>query len=832
MDSNVSEHSLADLFAELKSSPEGLSTQLAQERLIQFGKNSLKAPTRGKGLWLFFSQFKSPLIILLIFAAAISFSLGGHSDASIIFAIVLLSGTLGFFQERGALNALEKLLSLVAIKIGVFRDGALLDLFIEEIVPGDVVQLQAGDAVPADCHLIESKHLFAAEAALTGESFPVEKDPLTANLVFMGTSIISGSAKALVTQTGKNTRFGKIAEHVRFRPPETAFEIGVRRFSYFLMQVTMILVVLIFGFNLYFQRPLIDSFLFAIALAVGLTPQLLPAIIMVNLSHGARKMAKKRVVVKRLVSIENFGQMDILCTDKTGTITRGDLDLAAALSPLGKEACEEALRYGLVNASLQASYENPLDLAILKDREVEKGWEKIDEWPYDFSRKRVTVLARREGKLLAISKGAVPQIQEICSSAEIEGRIVSMDEARAQIQQVFEEESGEGHRLLGVAIKEQDHLDKEEGFIFIGFLRFLDPIKPGIAEVIENLKLHGVRLKILTGDNHLVALETASHIGLTHAHLATGAEVAAASDEALLHMVEKKDIFAEIEPNQKERIILALKKREHVVGYLGDGINDVSALHAADVGIAVDSGRDAAKEAADIILLAKDLSVLRAGVEEGRHTFANTIKYVYMNTSGTFGNMFSMAGASLFLPFLPLLPKQILLTNFLTDFPEMAIAGDSVDSETTRKPLRWDLSKIRKFMMVFGLISSIYDYLTFGVLLYWFRASIEIFRTGWFIESVVSATLVVLAIRTRRFALCSKPSKLLFFAVIAINALTLYLPSTSLGTLFGFTPLPLSFYALVFGIVALYLINVEIAKRFFFHGGAPFTLLFKKKIAN
>ncbi|MBF8263628.1 MAG: magnesium-translocating P-type ATPase [Parachlamydiales bacterium] len=818
--------SLEEAYEHLRSRPGGLTQREAQARLGVWGRNTLSAPTRGRGIRLLLSQFKSPLILLLIFASTISFVLGAHVDATIILAIVLASGALGFFQERGAVSALEKLMQLVAVQARVRRGGVLGKIPIEEIVPGDVIELMAGDQIPGDCILVESNHLFVNEATLTGESLPVEKMPgagtldtpifQRTNALFMASTVVSGNGLALVVATSWQTQFGQIARQIRFRPPETAFELGVRKFSYFLFQVTMVLVLVIFAVNLYLHRPMLDSFLFSVALAVGLTPQLLPAIISVNLSHGARRMALHKVVVKRLPSIENFGQMDVLCADKTGTITTGKVELARSIGLDGMKS-PKIERFAALNAYFQKGYENPLDAAILSALSVESGWEKIDERPYDFIRKRLIVLLKRNNESLAIAKGAVQSILSICNRAEpSDGSIVALDLVRSNIEKIYEDESRQGYRLLGVAYRVEMAPDFEAEYVFLGFLRFDDPIKPGIAEIVSDLKKSGVRLKIITGDNRLVALEVASHIGLTHAHLATGSDLASTSDEALMFLVLEKNIFAEIEPNQKERIILALRKMGHIVGFLGDGINDVSALHMADVGIAVEGGAAAAKEAADIVLLEKDLTVLRAGIEEGRHTFTNTIKYVYMAASANFGNMFSMAGVSLFLPFLPFLPKQVLLTNLLTDFPEMAIASDHVDAEAVRRPLKWDLPLIRRFMVVFGLISSVFDFLTFGVLLYWMHASKEAFRTGWFIESVASATLVVLAIRTRRWIFQSRPGLWLMLAILAVIVSAGVLPYTTLGVLFGFVPLPLVYYAVVGGIVGLYIASVEAAKRFFF----------------
>jgi Mg2+-importing ATPase len=817
-----------ELLAVMKSSSQGLPSKQARERLAVDGLNTLTPSTRGKGVKLLLSQFKSPLILLLIAAAALSIFLGSYSDAIIIFSIVLASGAIGFFQERGAITSLEKLMRLVAVEVDVWRDGKLGAVPLERIVAGDLV---AGDVPPGDCYLLAANYLFVNEAVLTGESFPAEKTLeqetdksilQRKNVLFAGSTIVSGHCKALVITTGRRTQFGQIAEQIRFRPPETAFESGVRRFGYFLVEVTMVLVFAIFVFNIFFQRPFLDSLLFSVALAVGLTPQLLPAIISVNLSHGARRMAERKVIVKRLASIENFGQMNVLCADKTGTITEGAPILVASIGPEGEE-CQKTVALAALNAHFQTGYKNPLDTAILNAAAAESGWKKIDERPYDFVRKRVAVLIERDFRRRVVLKGAVMSVLPICSTVEMpDGSIQPFEGKREALLGVYEKESLKGRRLIAVAYADKDNLDAEEKLTFAGFLSFSDPIKPGIKRIVANLKNSGVHLKIITGDNHLVAIEAARYIGLTRAHLVVGSELTYISDEALMHLVQKKNLFAEIEPNQKERIILALRKSGDVVGFLGDGINDVSALRSADIGIAVEGGADGAKEAADIVLLEKDLSVLQSGVEEGRRTFANTIKYVYMATSANFGNMFSMAGASLFLSFLPLLPIQVLLTNLLTDFPEMAIASDRVDPETIQRPLQWNLPLIRRFMVVFGLISSVFDYLTFGILIFGLNASVKAFRTGWLIESVVSAALIVLAVRTRRWSFLSRPGKWLIIAILFITGIVCLLPYTPLGQVFQLVPLPLIFYAAAAGVVLCYFVCVDGMKRIFFRG-ARFT---------
>lgn len=788
----------------------GLTSSEAAARLKTYGLNSLKPPKKGKGITLFFSQFKSPLILLLIAAAILASILGDRTDTTVILGIVFLSGVLGFFQERGALNALEKLLRIIENKALVLRDGKEIEISFEKIVPGDVVILNAGDLIPADCVLIEAKHFFANESMLTGESIPVEKE--ANNPLYMGTMVASGIGKALVKATGKNTQYSELVQKIRSRHPQTAFEKGVSQFGYLLIQITFVLVVVIFGLNVYLKKPVIESFLFSLAIAVGLTPQLLPAIISVNLSHGARRMAKKHVIVKRLPSIENFGQMDILCADKTGTLTEGKIKLDRAVDGNGQDN-QKASSYGFLNAHFQAGYANPLDKAILEKLHLDaNGWQKIDEIPYDFERKRLSVALKNDGKQLLIAKGAAAEMFSICDRMErSDGTIMPID--TPLIEKFFDEESKKGFRLIALAYGENE---EEKNLIFLGFLIFFDPIKPDLEQTIEALKKTGVSLKIITGDHPLVAQHVGAAFHLHESAIITGAELREINDTDLIAVVAEKEIFAQIEPNQKQRIIIALQRSGHVVGYLGDGVNDVSALHSADVGIAVDSGADAAKEVADIVLLKKDLHVLREGIEEGRRTFVNTLKYVYMASSANLGNMFSMAGISLFINFLPLLPKQVLLNNFLSDFPEMALAADHVDAERVKRPVQWELPRIRRFMFIFGLISSIPDFLTFGILLFWFKADETFFQTGWFIESVVTASLIVLAIRTRRLFWRSKPARLLLFAVLAVAIGVLFLPFTPFGKVFNLSPLPLPYYGALAGLIIFYVASVEVAKRLFF----------------
>ncbi len=767
----------------------------------------------------------------MIFAAGVSLYLGDSVNASIILVIIFASSFLGFWQEKGATNAVEKLLAVVQTKATVLRDGNQKEIPVEGVVPGDVVLLSAGDLIPGDCLVLESKDLFVNEASLTGETFPAEKTvgtlppetPLSqrTNSLFMGTDVVSGNARVVVAGTGSGTEFGKISDRLKLRPPETEFEHGVRRFGYLLMEVTLVLVVATFATNVYFARPVLESLLFSLALAVGLTPQLLPAIISINLARGAKNMATEKVIVKRLASIENFGSMNVLCSDKTGTLTEGEIRIQSVVGFDGKGS-EKALLYVYLNAFYQTGFTNPIDEAIRANRLDLPGYTKLDEVPYDFIRKRLSILVAKDGTSLMVTKGALQNVLDVCASVETsEGTVVEIAGVRGEIQRRFEDLSDRGLRVLGIAYKDAGTSrlitkDDEVGMTFVGFLALFDPAKPRIAETIGELKHLGISLKVITGDNRLVARSISQQVGFPSPRILTGPQLHEMSDEALLGQVSGIDVFAEVEPNQKERIILALKKAGNVVGYLGDGINDASALHAADVGLSVDSAVNVAKESADIVLLEKDLGVLVNGVKEGRKTFANTLKYVFMATSANFGNMFSMAGASLFLSFLPLLPRQILLTNLMTDFPETTIGTDNVDAEMVERPRRWNVRFIRDFMIVFGVTSSVFDYLTFGVLILVLQSSTDLFRTGWFVESVISASLIVLVIRTRGPFFTSAPGKYLLVTTLAIVGVTLIFPFTPLGSLFGFTPPPVSFLLAMAAIVALYILLAEAMKRVFY----------------
>ncbi|MBI5493189.1 MAG: magnesium-translocating P-type ATPase [Deltaproteobacteria bacterium] len=815
-----------ELFSLLKSSPSGLTDDEAAERLKEHGPNLLKKKERLSKAALFLNQFKNPIVLILLFAVVVSAVVKDFIESAIIFVILLASGFLGFIQEYSAANSVEALLKAVKTRVTAIRGGARKDVLMEEAVPGDIVLLSAGSRVPADAVLLEAKDFFVNEAILTGETFPVEKAPFNGGgqekrgAVFMGSSVTSGTARALVVNTGAKTQAGMIARRLVSRPPETDFERGIRHFGYFLMEVTLVLVLIVFAVNVYFRLPVIDSLMFSLALAVGLTPQLLPAIVSVNLSKGSLDMSKKDVIVKRLASIENFGTMDILCTDKTGTLTEGKVFLDDYLDHRGRRN-DKTLFYAYLNAAMQTGLANPIDEAVTARRHDAAGYEKVDEIPYDFERKRLSVAVRgAEGNLL-ISKGALSHIIEVCGSIEEDGNEGPIAPHLQAIEELYDGWSAKGIRVLGLAyrkVAEKKAYTKadEDGMTFLGFLLFLDPPKKDAGRLISELGSLGIEVKIITGDNRLIARHVAEMVGFPVKGLITGPELAGMSHEAILHASLRCNIFAEVDPIQKEKIILSLKNAGHVVGFLGDGINDASAIRASDVGISVDTAADVAKDAADIVLLEKGLETLKDGVIEGRKTFANTMKYVFMATSANFGNMFSVAGASLLLPFLPMLPKQILLTNLLTDLPEMTIAADEVDSDLIKRPRRWDIGFIKRFMVFFGVISSVFDYVTFGVLLYAFKAGPVLFRTGWFVESVLSASFAVLCLRTRRPFFSSRPGRLLLLTTLLTAAVTIAIPGLPFSGILAFVPLPASFIAGLILILASYILLIEAGKRAFY----------------
>lgn len=754
---------------------------------------------------------------------------------TIILVIVIFSVVLDFYQESKAEKAAEMLRQRVAITTTVLRNKVKKEVRLVEIVPGEIIFLSAGDIVPADARVISAKDLFVNQSALTGESFPVEKNDLPlksydqsitewSNYLFMGTSVVSGTATAVVVKTGSLTEYGRIVKRLVEKEPETEFQRGIRSFGYMIMQVTFLLVIFVFFINALYMRSVLDSLLFAVALAVGLTPELLPMIISVNLSKGAVLMAKKGVIVKRLASIQNFGSMDVLCTDKTGTLTENRIKLIHHVDLDGNES-DKVLLYSYLNSYYETGIKSPLDEAILRFRDADvKDYRKVDEVPFDFIRKRLSIVVEYQNQRFMITKGAPEEVAKISSFYEA-GEIIAdiTDEVRKRIESKYVELSAEGYRVLAVAYKRLRE-DKpvytagdEKEMVFLGFIAFLDPPKETAKETIQLLKNASIELKILTGDNELVTRKVCEYLGFELKGVVTGSEIAQMDDDALARVVEEANVFCRVTPAQKDRIINALKNNGHVVGFLGDGINDAPSLKTADVGISVENAVDVAKESADIILLKNDLRVLHDGVIEGRKTFGNTMKYIMMGVSSNFGNMFSVAGASLFLPFLPMLPIQILLNNLLYDLSQTTIPTDEVDPEYIEKPKRWDIHFIRLFMVFLGPVSSLFDFLTFFIMLFIFNASEPLFQTAWFIESLASQTLVIFSIRTKRSPFWkSKPSRLLLFNNMVIIASALILPYTPLGIIFRFEKPPATFYIALAIILSAYVALAEIIKSWFY----------------
>ncbi len=829
-----------DLLSRLGSRPDGLSSAEAARRLAQNGLNRLDDAGRRRGIHILLVQFRSPLTLILVFAAVISGIAGDLSDAAIIAAIVLGSGLLSFFQEYRASAAMEALLKRVSHEASVVRDGRTATVPAEELVAGDIVELNAGDLIPADGVLLDAKDFFVVQSAMTGEAFPVQKSPGKSaedaglagrtNAVFMGTSVRSGTARAVVAVTGASTEFGAIAGELEREEGETAFVRGIRHFGYFMSEAMAAIVVVVLAANIALDRPLLESLLFSVALAVGLTPQLLPAIISVTLSRGANQMAAAGVIVKRLGSIENLGSMDVLCTDKTGTISVGVVELADAVAADGRPS-QPVMEKAYLNAMLQTGMSNPLDEAIVKaggrQALATAAHRKIDEVPYDFARKRLSVIVEDETRARTmIVKGAFENVLEACTAFDDNGKHRALEaEEIARLHRAYETWGGQGFRVLAVASKAvagtSGYTQTDECDLTLdGVLLFSDPPKPDAGRVIAELRRRGVRTKIITGDNRFVAAHLAGEVGLNVKRILIGSEIASLSNEALVHRAARTELFAEVDPNQKERIVHALRQSGHVVGYLGDGINDATALQNADIGISVDQAVDVAKEAADMVLMQRDLNVLCQGIDDGRRIFANTMKYISVTTSANFGNMVSMAAASLFLPFLPLLAKQILLNNFLSDLPALAIADDDVDDEMIEKPHHWDIGYIRRFMVCFGLVSSAFDVLTFAVLLGYFNASETVFRTGWFMESLLTEIAILLVIRTRSAFFRSRPGNLLALSSAGVALFALTIPYLPFAPDLGFAALPFPVMGALLAITAAYIAVSELTKSFFFRAEA------------
>ncbi len=824
---------LKKLFEQLESSGQGLTSEEARKRQEKYGPNDTTGVKRSSVVVQFLRLFLNPLVAILLFAGLVSAILDDWINASIIVAIIVLSNLLNFVQTYQSQNAVEKLRTSVAPTATVLRDGTWTELPRRDLVPGDMIRLAAGDLVPADARLVQSTDLHIQQAALTGESLPVDKNaddldiPTESfaevhNCVFLGTSVVSGTGTALAIATGRATAFGDIAVRLASRAPETEFQRGIKGFGQLIMQTVFFLVLFIVLVGVIGHHQIFETLLFAISLAVGLTPEFLPMITTVTLGRGALRMAKQKVIVKHLESIQNFGSIDTLCSDKTGTLTSGETTLEGSLDLQGK-ASDRVLLFGYLNSTYQTGIKSPLDEAILQHGTVDvSAYKKVGEIPFDFERRCLSVVVRHENETLLIIKGAPESVLKKCSAYESNGERRPMegtsDEARTTEAKMYRDLSTQGYRVLAVAYRtlpQQEGCSKtdEQDLVLCGFLTFADAPKADVAQVLQALKNDGVQVKIVTGDNELVTRHVCEQVGLESKRIVLGSELEQMTDPALAQVVEEVNVFARVSPAQKNRIILALKSRKHVVGYIGDGINDAPSLHAADVGISVSTGVDVAKDAADIILLEQSLQVLHNGILEGRKAFGNVIKYLLMGTSSNFGNMFSMAGAYVFLPFLPMLPTQILLNNFLYDLSQVTIPTDNVDASYIKKPQRWDIGLFRNFMLIIGPISSIFDFLTFFILLRVFHAGDVLFHTGWFVESLATQTLVLFIIRTAGNPLRSRPSRPLTITTLLIVAIGIVLPYTPLAGPLGFTSLPPLYFLFLAGMMVIYLFLVELVKR-------------------
>jgi Mg2+-importing ATPase len=826
---------LAALLQQLDTSPGGLSSAAAAARLARYGPNQIHGERERAGALEFLRKFRNPLVIILLVASALSALTGDVASFVIIATIVLISVTLDFVQEYRAGTAAERLRQSVAVRAKVLRDGKHSEVPLAQLVPGDVALLSAGDLVPCDGRLLDADDFFVDQAMLTGEAYPVEKAPAelaadtellaAGNSVLLGTSVVSGSATLLICRTGQATELGGIAETLLARAPPTAFEQGIHRFGMLIMRMTILLVLFVLLVNAFFHRPWLESFLFAIALSVGLTPELLPMVVSVTLSRGALRMAARKVIVKRLAAIHNLGSMDVLCTDKTGTLTEAKIRLERHVDASGRDS-ERVIGLAYLNSYFETGLRSPLDDAILEHTSIDTGgWRKIDEVPFDFERRRVSVLLEHGGDRLLVVKGAPEDILRLSASYDDRdgGAPQPMDDAaRARIALQFEALGREGFRVLGIASRPvgpgHSHavVGDESELVFAGFAAFLDPPKESARAALAALAADHVAVKVITGDNELVAEHVCARLGLPVGRVLSGAQIAQMSEQALAASVEQANLFCRVSPSQKNAIIRALQRRGHVVGYLGDGINDAPSLHSADIGISVDSAVDVAKAAADMILMEHDLRVLHAGVLEGRRTFGNIMKYIMMGTSSNFGNMFSMAGASLFLPFLPMLPTQILLNNLLYDVSELPIPLDRVDPDYLSHPRRWDMDMIRNFMLVIGPVSSLFDFLTFYIMLVLFHAGEMLFHTGWFIESIASQVLVIFIVRTRKNPFRSRPHPWLVACSLAVVAAAALLPFTPAAAPLGFVAPPTFFFLTLGATLLLYLFCVEAMKQWFF----------------
>ena len=821
------------LVRRLDSAAGGLSAAEARRRLRDFGPNQVRAQRRLTRLGVLLNQVRNPLLLVLVFAAIASALTGEWTDAVIVVVIVAATVRIGYAREYRAETAAAALQARVRSQARVIRDEQAIAVPTEEVVPGDVVLLSAGSLVPADGVVLESADFYVSEAVLTGETFPVEKRPGVVpaiagvrdrlNCVFLGTNVRSGTARCLIVATGARTQFGAIAHQLTLRPPETEFDRGLRQFGRLLTSAMLVMVFVVFILHVVNGRPAIETLLFSIALAVGLSPELLPAILSVNLARGAQMMARHRVLVRHLTAIENLGSMDVLCTDKTGTLTEGVVVLEGAYDAAGVPSAE-VQKQGGWNAALETGLASPLDDAILAASAPDlSSVHKLGEIPFDFIRKRVSVVVEAEGTPSLITKGAFHHVLEICTRTDDGAALDSTGKARLEAR--YQAWSEQGIRVLAVAsraVARQPSYsrDVEQDLTFVGFLTFFDRPKADAAEAIRSLAALGVSVKVITGDCKPVTQHVAALVGLRADRVLTGSDLQQLSDEALWREAETTDLFVEVDPNQKERIILAVKKMGHVVGFLGDGVNDAPAMHAADTSLSVEQAVDVARAAADFVLLERSLDVIRRGIQEGRNTFANTLKYILTTMSANLGNMLSMAAASLFLPFLPLLAGQILLNNLLSDVPAIGLADDAVDPELIARPRRWNMGFIWRFMLAFGAVSSLFDFLTFGALLLVFRAGPALFRTGWFVESLLTELMIALVVRTRRPFYRSRPGRLLLWSTVVLMAVTLVIPYVPFIGVFGFVSLPAGLVLTVVAITAAYVVATEMTKKWFYQGVA------------
>lgn len=817
----------------------GLSSKEARRHLLEFGENTIYHRKKLQPLVMLLNKFNNPLLFLLMGAAVVSFFFGQRINATILIVMILVSVLLDFFNSYKSEKVAEELVERVASTATVLRDSIKQEIPFHELVPGDIVLLSAGDVIPADCVVISADDFFVNQSALTGESFPVEKFmdndkelpadsslKLTDDLaVFMGTSVVTGSATVEVVQTGANAEFGKIADKLSLAKQKTSFEVGLKDFSVFILRLTILMVVIVFLVNAFYGRGWLNSFLFAAAIAVGLTPELLPVIMSVTLSYGSLRMAKKEVILKNLASVQNFGSMDILCTDKTGTLTEDKIELIKCVD-ISNTDSKNTLLYAYLSSIYHTARQSPLDVAIQEHGKMDTNkYTKIDEIPFDFERRRESIIVEYEGERFMITKGAPESIFAVCTSLEEQESINKFtEEVGTKAKGEYDKLSADGFRVLAYAVKKIEREarvkyknQEEESMTFVGFAAFLDPPKKSASSALEELRDLSIELKIITGDSEILTERICRDLDIKVKGVLTGAMLDTLTDEDLAKKLDDVNIFARVSPEQKERIVKLLQLAGHTVGYMGDGINDAPVLKIADVGISVNNGVDVAKETADIILLNKNLHVLKDGVIEGRKTFQNTLKYIKMGFSSNFGNMFSMMGASFILPFFPMLSSQILLNNFLYDVSQTTLPTDNTDIEAVKKPLKWNMREFFKYIIAFGIVSSVFDFLTFYLLYRVFHLDASHFQTGWFIESIATQILVIFIIRTKRTPFWrSIPGIFITISAITVVALAWIIPYTKVGKLLSFSPLPPVLIFAIMGIVATYLIVAEISKYFFY----------------